>query len=131
MSGKRYRALVPDELREASEAYGRAVLTGDLAGEAAAEDFVAARAREAHRVALAKIAASRPLASYSILARAQLGLQYLIKVRFSAESGREVTLQNRWCEENGAGWRIVEVEDLGLRSPWKRPEQPTVVNRNA
>lgn len=131
MSGKHYRALVPDELREASEEYGRAVLTGDLAGDAAAEVFVATRAREAHRVAMAKIAASRPLVSYSILARAQLGFHYVIKVRFSAESGSEVTLQNRWCEENGAGWRIVEVEDLGLRSPWKRPDQPMVVNPNA
>ena len=131
MDGKRYRALVPDELREAFEAYARAVLASDLADDPAVEEFVAVRARESHRGALAKIAAAGPLSGYSILARARLGFHYVIKVRFSAAGGSEVTLQNRWCDEKSAGWRIVEVEDLGLRSPWKRPDQPAAVNHNA
>ena len=124
---KHYRTIAPDDLAVAIEAHARAIADGD--GESAAA-FVEARAQPAHRAALARVSALRPPCRFDVVARARLGFHYIVKVRFNGAGGDAVTLQNRWLKEDGAKWRITEVEDLGVQSPWKKPEKP-VVNADA
>jgi len=32
-------------------------------------------------------------------------------------------VQTRWLQAEGGEWRIAEVDDLGLQSPWQKPAQ--------
>ena len=121
------RTVVPIELDEAVAAHARAFAHGD---ERAAERFITKTALEAHRTAFARSSALGVARDFEVLARARLGLHYVVKVRFHRD-GREVLLQNRWRMEPDRTWRIVEVEDLGLRSPWIKPEKNQTANGNA
>jgi len=120
---KHYRTITPGDLAVAIEAHARAIADGD--GELAAA-FVEARAQQAHRAALARLSALRPPRRFDVVAHARLGFHYIVKVRFHGADGDAVTLQNRWRHEDGPKWRITEVEDLGVQSPWKKPEKPLV-----
>ena len=119
--------MVPAELDESVAAHARAFAHGD---DHAAESFVTNAALEAHRAAFDRASALRAPREFEVLARARLGLHYIVKVRFHRDV-REVLLQNRWSMEPNGTWRIVEVEDLGLRSPWTKPDQTQTVNGNA
>ena len=121
------RTVVPIELDESVAGHASAFSHGD---ERAAERFVVNAALEAHRAASARSMALGAPCAFEVLARARLGLHYVVKVRFHRE-GREVLLQNRWRMEPDGTWRIVEVEDLGLRSPWIKPEKNQTVTGNA
>src|SRR5712692_9369800 len=121
------RTVVPIELDESVAGHASAFSHGD---DRAAERFVVNSALEAHRAAFARSSALGAPRAFEVLARARLGLHYVVKVRFHCD-GREVLLQNRWRMEPDATWRIVEVEDLGLRSPWTKPDQTQPVNGNA
>lgn len=103
------------ELEQAVEAHARAIAAGDLA---AAEKFVAEPAREGHRNAFANAAELRALDRFEILARAKIGFQYMIKVRWFGARG-PLTWQNRWSEDGRGGWTLIEAEDMGTkRSGW-------------
>lgn len=121
------RSVVPLELDESVAGHANAFSHGDERG---AERFIVNAAHEAHRTAFARSSALGAPREFEVLARARLGLHYVVKVRFHRD-GREVRLQNRWRMEPDGTWRIIEVEDLGLRSPWTRPEQTQTVNDNA
>lgn len=121
------RTRVPIELDESVGGHASAFAHGD---DRAAEGFVASGALEAHRAASARSLKLGAPREFEVLARARLGLHYVVKVRFHRD-GREVLLQNRWRIEPDGTWRIVEVEDLGLRSPWIKPDQTQTVNGNA
>jgi hypothetical protein len=121
------RTVVPIELDESVAGHASAFSHGD---ERAAERFVVNAALEAHRAAFARSSALGAPREFEVLARARLGLHYVVKVRFHRD-GREVALQNRWRREPYGTWRIVEVEDLGLRSPWTKPEKTQPLNGNA
>ncbi|MGA2410868.1 MAG: hypothetical protein ABSG46_10840, partial [Candidatus Binataceae bacterium] len=77
-------------------------------------------ALEGHRAAFERTRNLGPFEEFEVIARAKLGFQYIAKIRLYA-SEHELTLQCRWREENGA-WRIAEIDDIGLRSPWLKPE---------
>ena len=121
------RTVVPIELDEAVAGHARAFAHGD---DRPAERFVTNAVIEAHRAAFARSSALLAPRDFQVLARARLGLHYVVKVRFHRD-GREVLLQNRWRMEPDGTWRIVEVEDLGLRSPWTKPDQTQTVKGNA
>ena len=121
------RTVVPIELDQSVAGHASAFSHGD---ERTAEGFVANAALEAHRAPFARSSALGAPCAFEVLARARLGLHYVVKVRFHHE-GREVLLQNRWRMEPDGTWRIVEVEDLGLRSPWIKPEKAQPVSGNA
>jgi hypothetical protein len=121
------RTVVPIELDEAVAAHASAFA---YSHDRAAERFVASGALEEHRTAFARSSALGAPREFEVLARARLGLHYVVKVRFHRDV-REVLLQNRWRMEPDGTWRIVEVEDLGLRSPWTKPEKAQPVNGNA
>ena len=120
---KHYRTIAPADLAAAIEEHARAIADGDRELAAA---FVEARAQQAHRAALARVSALRPPCRFEVIAHARLGFHYIVKVRFHGAGGDAVTLQNRWRQEDGPKWRITEVEDLGVQSPWKKPEKPLV-----
>jgi hypothetical protein len=124
---KKRRTMVPIELDESVAGHARAFSHGE---DRAAERFVVSAALEAHRAASARSSALGAPCEYEVLARARLGLHYVVKVHFHRD-GREVLLQNRWRMEPDGAWRIVEVEDLGLRSPWTKPEKNQTVTGNA
>ncbi|MGH7932184.1 MAG: hypothetical protein ACREQN_03345 [Candidatus Binataceae bacterium] len=121
------RMTIAPELLKAVEAYARALCTGD---DGAAEAYVDAAALPAHRAALGRSAALRPFTRSEVLARARLGFHYLVKVRFdgAAGTGGNLTLQNRWHAQSDGRWCIVEIDDLGVRSPWTKPDKPPEVN---
>jgi hypothetical protein len=127
MALKHFREVVPPELAATIDAHARAVVAGDTDG---AEACVGNSAIEAHRAAIARIASMRPVLRFTVIARARMGLQYIVKVRFEGAAGA-VTMQNRWGQGDDGVWRIVEVEDLGLRSPWTKPDKPKAVNADA
>ncbi|MGH8013543.1 MAG: hypothetical protein ACREQ4_13685 [Candidatus Binataceae bacterium] len=112
------RMTIPSELLAAVDAHCNAIVAND---ERVAEALVDAHARPAHRAAIARVAEMRPFTHAVTLARARVGFQYIVKVRISGSKGR-LDLQNRWYETNSE-WRIVEIEDLGVRSPWKKPDE--------
>jgi hypothetical protein len=124
---KHYLAIVPDDLLAAAQAHARALADGDSDTAAA---FVDARAEQAYRAALARVSMLRPPVHFDIIARARLGFHFIVKVRFHGAGGDSATFQNRWRQEDGPKWRIVEIDDLGLQSPWTKPEKP-MVNANA
>lgn len=121
------RTVVPIELDESVAGHASAFSQGD---DRAAERFVVKAALEAHSAAFARSSALSAPREFEVLARARLGLHYVVKVRFHRD-GRAVLLQNRWRMEPDGKWRIVEVEDLGLRSPWTKPDLTQTVNGNA
>lgn len=105
-------------LDEAIEQHAGAIAHGNFR---AAEGRVAPGALEAHRAACATIAAQPP-GSFTLLARARIGFQYVAKLRWpagrTAPGSAALVLQNRWRRE-GERWQIVEVDDLSRkRSPW-------------
>ncbi|MGH7918246.1 MAG: hypothetical protein ACREQE_12305 [Candidatus Binataceae bacterium] len=112
---------IPSELLVAVDAYCNAIVRGDAR---AAEAFVSAPALPDHRATMARGAGMGPFDRAATLARARVGFQYIVKVRISGAAGR-FDLQNRWHETDGT-WRIVEIEDLGMRSPWKKPDEARV-----
>jgi hypothetical protein len=126
MLTKQYQTLIPVELREAVSQHGRALIDGDNVG---AEAWVEAAALEGYRAAAASAADLRPLQSFELIAHARLGFQFIVKVRFLGAEAKPLTLQVRW-RQDGRRWRIVEVDNLNLRSPWHRPSQPAQRNVN-
>ena len=126
MAIKVKRTVFPAELADAVAAHATALVAGDDGGAA---KFVNDRAAAAFGAAIKRGASMRPFKGYEVIARARLGFQYIVKVRVHGAAG-DLTLQNRWHEEGNGDWRIVEVEDLGLQSPWKKPEQGAAVNVN-
>jgi hypothetical protein len=64
----------------------------------------------------------RPIIRFELLARARLAFQYLMKIRFHGPREESVTLQSRWRLDYEGSWRIVEIEDVSARSPWKKPD---------
>jgi hypothetical protein len=124
---KQHQRLVPDELLQAIDRHAGAIIAAD---NSAAERFVEERAIEAHRAALARINSDGRPSAFEVIARARLGRHYIVKIRFRREGESMAVIQGRWRHEGGC-WRITEVEDLGLHSPWKRPDKPVEVNANA
>ena len=121
MTIKVKRTGLPPELEAAVGAYAAALAAGDERGVSA---FVDERAAEAERAMLARAASMRPAGRVEVIARARLGFQYIVKLRLmGAAAGATMTLQCRWHREDGGAWRLIEIEDIGLRSPWKKPEE--------
>ncbi len=126
MAIKIRRVVVPEELAAAVAAQAAATVAND----AAAGRYLDARAAEAIAIALGRAETLRPFTRYERIACARLGHHYLVKVKFVGRSG-ELTLQNRWSHGADGHWRIIECDDLGLKSPWKKPAKPMLVNANA
>jgi hypothetical protein len=124
---KQHQRLIPDELLQAIDVHARAIIAGD---SPTAERFVEERANEAHRAALARINSGARPSAFEVIARARLGGHYIVKIRFLRDQKSVAAIQNRWRCEDGR-WGIAEVEDLGLHSPWKKPDKPAEVNANA
>jgi hypothetical protein len=124
MTIKVKRTGLPPELEAAVTAHAAAMAAGDERGAAA---FVDERAASAANAAIARAASIRPLSGCEVIARARLGLHYIVKLRLTGAAGAKVTLQNRWHQESGGAWRLIEIEDAGLRSPWKKPEESAAV----
>ncbi|HUN58439.1 MAG TPA: hypothetical protein VMU41_10020 [Candidatus Binataceae bacterium] len=121
------RLHFPEGLCAAITAYAEAVLKGDVA---AGSESVAAEALASHREASARAAEKQPWDGYELIARARLGHQYIAKVRFHGSHG-DLTLQCRWRESAGGAWQIAEIADIGLRSPWLKPEPAESLVRKA
>jgi hypothetical protein len=117
MTIKFKRTSCPPELEAAVIAHAAASAAGDDRG---AVHFVNNRAQAAFGAMLQRASSMRPFDRYEVIARARLGFQYLVKLRLHGKAG-DLNFQNRWAAD-GDEWRIVEIEDLGLRSPWKKPE---------
>ncbi|HTT74641.1 MAG TPA: hypothetical protein VMF50_01510 [Candidatus Binataceae bacterium] len=118
MSEIQRRVHFPDSLYQAVTAYAESIMKGDMD---AGSKLVAAGAMVSHRETFASAAEKQPWNDYDLIARARLGRQYIVKVRFHGSSGA-LTLQCRWRESAGSGWQIAEIADIGLRSPWLKPE---------
>lgn len=102
-----------------------------MKGDAAAgSKIVATEAIASHREAFARAAEKQPWEGYELIARARLGFQYIAKIRFHSSSG-DLTLQCRWREAADGAWHIAEIADIGLRSPWLKPEPGEGVTRKA
>src|ERR1700691_2373389 len=117
------RTNFPAAMRAAVAEFAAAMTASDEAGAAA---WTSAAARDALTAAFARTAQIRPWTKYTVIAQARLGFQYIVKVRFEGAAGG-ASMQCRWActdddaaEKTGA-WRIVELDDLGVHSPWKRP----------
>jgi hypothetical protein len=121
------RVHFPDSLYQAITAYAEALMRGDADAGAKA---VAAPALASHREAVACAGDKQPWDGHELLARARLGHQYIAKVRFHGCKG-DLTLQCRWRETPEGGWQIAEIADIGLRSPWLKPEPGESVMRKA
>jgi hypothetical protein len=119
MTIKVKRTGTPPELETAVGAYAAALAAGDERGAAALVD---GRAAEAASVVHARAASMRLTGRIEVIARARLGMQYIVKLRLTGAAGAAMTLQSRWHREDGGAWRLIEIEDAGLRSPWKKPE---------
>jgi hypothetical protein len=107
--------ITTDELEAAIDAHACAFASSD---PASAERFVVETAIAAHREALRSASLRDKIESFEVLARARLGPQIVVKVRF--HGGKAATLlQNRWAQLNDGRWRIVEIEDLSVKvTPW-------------
>jgi len=117
--GKQYRTLVPDELIVAVDSEARAFAAGDAP---AAEKSVCASVLIHYRQIWMETDRIRPIIRFELLARARLAFQYLMKIRFHGPREESVTLQSRWRLDYEGSWRIVEIEDVSARSPWKKPD---------
>jgi hypothetical protein len=109
------RTHFPDALFSAITAYADAIVRGDKAARARLVT-TEPQTQESNRINFERAARLGPWHDFELIARARLGLQYIAKVRFHGDGG-ELTLQCRWRDENGM-WRIAEVADVGMRSPW-------------
>jgi hypothetical protein len=121
------RVHFPDSLYEAISAYAEAIMNGDAG---AGSKIVAPQAIASHREAFARAAEKQPWGSYELIARARLGFQYIAKVRLQGLHG-DLTLQCRWREAADGAWQIAEIADVGLRSPWLKPEPDESAMRKA
>jgi hypothetical protein len=121
------RVHFPDSLYEAITAYAEAVVKGDAH---AASKIIAADAIASHRATFTCAAEKRPWDGYELIARARLGFQYIAKVRFHGAHG-DLTLQCRLREAADGTWQIAEIADVGLRSPWLKPDPNESVMRKA
>jgi hypothetical protein len=126
MTIKVKRTGLPAELEEAIAEHAAAIVAGDESRAATFVDDVA-KAKSSPTTELVESGAIRDSAkpsgkftSYEVIARARLGFQSLVKLRLRGVDG-DLNLQNRWHQTNGGDWRIVEIEDLGSESPWKKP----------
>lgn len=120
MTLKVKRTGMPPELEAAVAAHAAAIVAGD---DRAAASWVDERAAAAANAAMARMAQIGPPAGCDVIAKARLGFHWIVKLRITGRAGATITLQNRWHRERGGDWRLIEVEDAGLRSPWKKPEQ--------
>jgi hypothetical protein len=127
MALKIRRTVIPDELNQAVAAHAAATVANDAA---AANRYIDARAAEAVAAALGRAGTLRPFMRYEVIARARLGYHYLVKVKFVGRSG-DLILQNRWSRTANDDWRLIECDDLGIKSPWKKPDKPILVNADA
>jgi hypothetical protein len=121
------RLHFPAALGQAMATYADAIIRGDTE---AGLLWVGPSALETHREAFERAQRMQPFDGFEVIARARLGFQYIMKVRFHGAE-HEMTLQCRWREENGGGWRVAELDDVGLRSPWLKPESETPRTRTA
>jgi hypothetical protein len=128
MADKQYQTVIPSDLRDAIASHAQAVIDGDGAN---AEKWVEGPGLESYRAALAQPAETQPFESFDIIAHARLGFQFIVKVRFHAGNNFKLPLQVRWRKQNGAAWRIIEVENLNSHSPWRKPDKPKAVNVDA
>ena len=119
------RVHFPDSLYEAITVYAEAIVKGDAD---AGSKIVASEAIASHREACARTAEKRPWDGYELIARARLGFQYIAKLRFQGSHG-DLTLQCRWREAADGAWQIAEIADVGLRSPWLKPDSGESVMR--
>ena len=110
------RTGLPPELEIAIAAYTAALAAGDHGGATALVDG------RADAAVIARVASIGPAGRVDVIARARLGHQYLVKLRLTGAAGTTMTLQSRWHKANGGAWRLIEVEDAGLQSPWQKPE---------
>ena len=122
------RTNFPPAMRAAVAEFAAAMTAGD---EAAAAAWMSAAARDALAAAFARTAQIRPWTTYAVIAEARLGFQYIVKIRFAGAAGG-ATMQCRWAcahddaAEKAGAWRIVELDDLGVHSPWKRPTEAEI-----
>ncbi len=104
-------------LGDAIAAHARALEVGDAA---AADKFVAERARDAHRAMVADLKRKGALARCRALALAKIGMQFMSKLRLEG-GAEEATLLNRWAQDADGRWRIAACEDISaMRSPWSK-----------
>jgi hypothetical protein len=116
------RTGLPPELETAVVEHAEAMVAGD--------DRVAAKFGgdcATYDATLQRASSMRPFKHYQVIARARLGFQYLVKLRLCGIAG-DLNLQNRWGLADDGTWRIVEIDDLGLRSPWEKPVRDATVN---
>jgi hypothetical protein len=119
---------LPAELEEAIAEHAAAIVAGDENRSAKFVDDVA-KAQSSPTTEIVESGAiwesakpSGKFTSYEVIARARLGFQYLVKLRLRGVDG-DMNLQNRWHQTKGGDWRIVETEDIGSQSPWKKPDR--------
>jgi hypothetical protein len=110
---------LPPELALAVAEHAAAFVAGD---DHVVAKFAGDRAMAESDATIRRAATLRPFGRYEIIARARLGFQYMVKLRLSGKRG-DLNLQTRWHQVDGGTWAIVEIEDIGLESPWKRPAQ--------
>lgn len=122
------RTHFPDSLMGAIGAYAQAIMRGD---ENAGSKFVTAepQALASNRATFERSARQGPWHGFELIARARLGFQFIVKIRLHGPCG-DLTLQCRWREEEGI-WRIAEIADVGLRSPWLKPDSSAATAGNA
>ena len=118
MTIKVKRTGFPPELELAVAEHAAAIVAGD--GREAGK-FADDRAAAESDAAIRRAATLRPFGGYEVIARARLGFQYMVKLRLAGKRG-DLNLQTRWHQVGGGAWAIAEIEDIGLESPWKKPE---------
>ncbi len=124
MTIKVKRTGLPEELEAAVASHAAAIAAGD---DRDAMVFVEERAAIAAGGALERVSAMRPLTGFKVIARARLGAHYIVKLRLIGKAGTTMTLQNRWHQQSGGEWRLIEIEDTGSVSPWKKPDKIVAV----
>ncbi|MBF6561130.1 MAG: hypothetical protein IVW56_12635 [Candidatus Binataceae bacterium] len=124
------RMNFPPAMRAAVAVFAAAMTAGDEAGAAA---WTSPAARDALAAAFARNAQIRPWTKYAVIAEARLGFHYIVKVRFTGAAGG-ATMQCRWAcadedsAEQARAWQIIELDDLDVHSPWKRPAEAEIAN---
>jgi hypothetical protein len=117
MTIKVKRVGLPPELEAIVSAYASAIVAGD---DRLAATFVEERATASLSAAMEHIASMRPLKGVEVIARARLGFQYIVKLRFRSGAGSGLVFQTRWHRGSVGVWRLIEIEDSGSQSPWKK-----------
>jgi hypothetical protein len=124
MTIKVKRTGLPEELEAAVASHTAAITAGD---DRDAMVFVEERAAISAAGSLERVSAMRPLTGVKVIARARLGAHYIVKLRLIGEAGMTMTLQNRWYQTSRGAWRLIETEDAGSGSPWKKPDKIVAV----